>query len=108
MVAYSPIMDARAQGWYRDPYAIHEDRYFSAGMPTKLVRDRGQESYDPPPDRPLPEIDLIPAETGGSAASPGDDLKRADQPSPVPVSQLLGGGKVAPFDLLPAQEGETP
>jgi hypothetical protein len=29
----------KAQGWYRDPYLVHEDRYFSDGQPTKLVRD---------------------------------------------------------------------
>jgi hypothetical protein len=50
-----------AQGWYQDPYAIHEHRYFSAGLPTKLVRDGLQESYDPPPDGPLPDGELVPA-----------------------------------------------
>lgn len=38
------------QGWHSDPFGIHEARYFSAdGQPTKLVRDRGTESYDEPP-----------------------------------------------------------
>jgi hypothetical protein len=38
------------QGWHSDPFGIHEARYFSAaGQPTKLVRDRGVESYDEPP-----------------------------------------------------------
>jgi hypothetical protein len=38
------------QGWHPDPFGVHEDRYFSAaGEPTKLVRDRGLESYDEPP-----------------------------------------------------------
>jgi hypothetical protein len=37
----------KAQGWYRDPYGIHDDRYFSDGQPTKLVRDGSAESYDP-------------------------------------------------------------
>jgi hypothetical protein len=50
-----------AQGWYEDPYAIHKLRYFSAGLPTKLVRDGDHESYDPPPDGPLPECELVPA-----------------------------------------------
>jgi hypothetical protein len=62
-----------AQGWYQDPYAIHEHRYFSVGQPTKLVRDCGLESYDPPPDGPFPDGDLLPAvasteETGGAEA----------------------------------------
>jgi hypothetical protein len=38
------------QGWQSDPFGVHEARYFSAdGQPTKLVRDRGAESYDEPP-----------------------------------------------------------
>jgi hypothetical protein len=38
------------QDWQPDPFGLHEARYFSAtGQPTKLVRDRGTESYDEPP-----------------------------------------------------------
>ena len=41
------------QGWQPDPFGLHEARYFSAaGQPTKLVRDRGTESYDEPPSGP--------------------------------------------------------
>jgi hypothetical protein len=37
-------------GWHPDPFGVHEARYFNAdGQPTKLVRDRGAESYDEPP-----------------------------------------------------------
>ena len=40
-------------GWHPDPFGVHEARYFSAdGQPTKLVRDRGMESYDEPPSDP--------------------------------------------------------
>jgi len=39
----------------------------SRGQPTKLVRDGGTESYDPPPDLPLPDV-LVPADAGISAA----------------------------------------
>ena len=84
-------MDVRAQGWYCDPYGVHEDRYLSAGTPTKLVRDNGQESYDPPPDRPLPDGDLIPAESAGSESSPWSDLKCADQPERTPVWLRIAG-----------------
>jgi hypothetical protein len=43
--------EALLWGWHRDPYEIHEERWVSgAGLPTKLVRDGGEESYDPPPD----------------------------------------------------------
>jgi hypothetical protein len=58
-----------AEGWYRDPFAIHEDRWMSQGQPTKLVRDGGTESYDPPPDLPLP-AELVPADSGGAADGP--------------------------------------
>src|SRR5262249_5186780 len=37
------------QGWFEDPFRLHEARYFSAGRPTKLVRDGNVESYDEPP-----------------------------------------------------------
>ena len=83
-------MDVRAQGWYHDPYGVHEDRYFSAGTPTKLVRDNGQESYDPPPNRPLPDGDLLPAESAGSESSPWSDLERADQPERTAVWLRIG------------------
>jgi hypothetical protein len=36
----------RLQGWYRDPYGNHDDRWFSDGQPTNLVRDQGVESHD--------------------------------------------------------------
>jgi hypothetical protein len=65
----------QAQGWYRDPYLVHEDRYFSAGQPTKLVRDGGIETYDPPPDE-APKTGLVEVEHGQSRD--GSDLRRAD------------------------------
>jgi hypothetical protein len=39
-----------AQNWCIDPYGRHEARWFSRGLPTALVRDRGLESQDPPPE----------------------------------------------------------
>jgi hypothetical protein len=63
-----------AEGWYRDPFELHADRWFSAGRPTALVRDGGVESHDAPPsanfDGPLVEV---------SHPDPAaDDLNRAD------------------------------
>ena len=49
----------REEGWYRDPYDIHEARWFSQGTPTKLVRDGTQEAFDPPPSTP-PTRPLVP------------------------------------------------
>jgi hypothetical protein len=65
----------QAEGWYLDPYQIHQDRWMSAGIPTSLVRDGQQESYDPPPDHPPPDV-LVRV----GSAEPGDpaDLRRAD------------------------------
>jgi hypothetical protein len=40
------------QGWAADPFGLHEARYFSAGQPTKLVRDGEAESFDDPPSGP--------------------------------------------------------
>ena len=68
----------QAQGWYRDPYLVHEDRYFSAGQPTKLVRDGGAESYDPPPAGP-PKTELV--EVSQAEPGNGSDLSRADDRS---------------------------
>ena len=64
----------RAQGWYRDPYRIHGDRWFSDGRPTRLVRDRDVESYDdPPPWEPAEPLVPVPPRPGDSS-----DTKRAD------------------------------
>jgi hypothetical protein len=45
----------RPQGWYRDPDGNHDERWFSDGQPTSLVRDPGTGSYDDPPQGWLPE-----------------------------------------------------
>jgi hypothetical protein len=73
----------KAQGWYRDPYGLHEDRYFSNGQPTKLVRDKATESYDPPPSRP-PDVNLV--EVVPSPPADGSDLRRADERSAGPAA----------------------
>ena len=71
-VRYRGLM--RAQGWYRDPYGMHGDRWFSDGRATRLVRDEGVESYDDPPSWE-PTESLVPV-----APSPSDntDSRRAD------------------------------
>jgi hypothetical protein len=38
------------EGWCTDPFGLHEARWLSDGVPTKLVRDNGVESYEDPPD----------------------------------------------------------
>jgi hypothetical protein len=45
--------DGTAEGWYRDPSGSHEQRWFSAGKPTDLIRDGAVEGHDPyPADAP--------------------------------------------------------
>jgi hypothetical protein len=62
-----------AEGWYRDPFAIHEDRWMSQVRPTKLVRDGGVEAYDPPPDLPLPaELVSAVSDSGEASGAPGE------------------------------------
>ena len=65
-----------AEGWYRDPYGLHQDRWFSAGIPTGLVRDQGAEGHDDPPDEPPP---AAPVAIPEDIEFPADDLRRADQ-----------------------------
>jgi hypothetical protein len=72
------MMSLPAEGWYKDPYEIHQDRWFSGGLPTKLVRDAGVEAYAEPPDAMPPYGDLIPADPGPQAAT-GSDVHRADE-----------------------------
>lgn len=62
------------QGWYEDPFRLHEARYFSAGQPTKLVRDGYVESYDEPPGEGVPGSGA-PATWGNAAVA---TLKRAE------------------------------
>jgi len=68
-----------AQGWYRDPYGIHVDRWFSDGRPTRLVRDEGVESYDDPPSsEPVEPLVPVPSHPGDNT-----DTRRADAAIPV-------------------------
>jgi hypothetical protein len=87
-------VETAAQGWYRDPYAVHEDRYFSAGKPTKLVRDAGREAYDPPPDLPLPAGELVPAVRIAAAGA-------ADGPVPPTLGEKMHRALFDYFDQLP-------
>ena len=76
-----------AEGWYVDPYALHEERWYSAGTPTPLVRDHGVESHDDPP-RELPIEEPV-EEAPYVEAVNGDDLKRADMQPTRPFSRYM-------------------
>ena len=66
----------KEEGWYRDPYGVHEDRWISDGTPTSLVRDRDIEAKDPPPEDIEPGA-LVPA-ARHYQSSGANDLRRAD------------------------------
>ena len=72
--------DKPPQGWFADPFGVHESRWFSQGRPTALVRDGRAESQDPPPDGPVPGP-LRPAQpaprVGPAPVHASDDLLRA-------------------------------
>ena len=82
-------------GWFVDPYHLHEYRYFSAGTPTKLVRDSGRESFDPPPDTPLTGVPVPAAPSAGPSPN-GGDMRRADDT-----------GRAAPYDRRAACQAAT-
>jgi hypothetical protein len=73
----SDILD-EAQGWYLDPYERHEQRWFSAGNPTALVRDSGVEGHDAPPASPPPKP-LTPASEADVPAADAYDAADASQ-----------------------------
>ena len=66
-------MDEAIEGWYTDPYGVHEARWMSQGTPTPLVRDDGVEGHDPAPDGP-PKVIPVRLGEGGSPS----DLRRSD------------------------------
>ena len=91
-------------GWQADPYGMHEQRYFSQGQPTKLVRNRGLESYDPPPQngqgprQPHVDVDTrVEARTNGASPGPA-------QPH-VTLGQTGPGGQAGPPGWWLASDG---
>ena len=84
---------APAEGWYRDPFAIHEDRWMSQGRPTKLVRDGGTESYDPPPGLPLPDV-LEPVTPDGDASGDGSQEAYSNRRAWQAGLDAISGGAV--------------
>ena len=75
------MANRQLQGWSADPFGQHEQRYFSAGRATKLVRDGKVESYEDPPaddyDAPDDEAEAEEAEE----AAPGPGVVPARRPA---------------------------
>jgi len=61
------------EGWYTDPFRLHEHRWFSDGTPTYLVRDGGRTSKDAPPEVPYVEGPRLVEPPPSS-----DDFRRSD------------------------------
>ena len=57
------------QGWFADPFGVHEARWFSQGRATALVRDGRKEAQDPPPG-PVVDQPLIPAAVASAVVPP--------------------------------------
>jgi hypothetical protein len=70
-----------AEGWYRDPFGLHQDRWFSVGWPTELIRDDKVEGRDPPPARDYDGAALT--EIPDTAVN-GEDLLHSDNPAVNP------------------------
>lgn len=91
-----------AEGWYRDPYGVHTDRWISDGRPTDLVRDDGVVSHDEPPEGAAPaalvESDQQPARPGDTMRADSDNR---DYTNGSDISNaVLDGGIIGP-DFTP-------
>ncbi len=75
-------------GWYPDPYGIHEERLFADGEPTSVVRNDGIGSLDAPPV------------TEAGTAEPGSAPRDATPSNSVRAATPAGGGS-------PEKDGQT-
>jgi len=101
-----------AQGWFVDPFDIHQHRWYSDGRPSNLVRDHGVESYDDPPPgappRPLvPAGALPPRDPRDTRADEGHGARRGRGRARAPTSararrSSLGAGTALLVGLLGA------
>ena len=75
------------EGWYEDPADRHEYRWFSAGVPTDLVKDAGRTSRD--------AISVADSKVYESIqlAQPPDDGPLLHQDAPLPKFELLNLGQ---------------
>jgi hypothetical protein len=85
------------QGWHSDPFGVHEERYFSAaGQPTKLVRDRGVESYDEPPSgadevaAAMARVSAVPEPSSAYAPRDAYPYGPASERDPRRLSRIVG------------------
>jgi hypothetical protein len=72
------------EGWYSDPFGVHQHRWFSDGSPTALVRDEGRTSTDQPPDAPYVDVPHLVEPT----PTVGDGLSGGNQTGDSPVDPV--------------------
>jgi len=99
------MANSQLQGWSADPFGLHEERYFSAGRATKLVRDGKVESYEDPPsdtyDGPDDEAEAEEAEEAETSApvpraAPGRRPAGGAPPRAYATGQYARGTGAAP------------
>jgi hypothetical protein len=83
--------DRGLQGWAADPFRLHEARYFSAGRPTKLVRDGTVESYDDPPSQTYDPPPAIPSPASAPLATAPPAADRVSRGLAAPLVNHAGG-----------------
>jgi hypothetical protein len=89
-------------GWHEDPYRLHEDRYFTRGQPTRLVRDGGVESYDEPPGAP-PRETRQPSTFTATPSAPATPAAPATPPAPAaPTNGTYAGVGQPSYGAAPA------
>lgn len=85
-------MTHAAEGWYLDPFARHEQRWFSGGRPTSLVQDDGTDTRDEPPtpiwDGPL--------ERPAERPAVNETLRADDEPPTTGLWPAIGAGSALP------------
>ena len=69
--------DELPQGWFVDPFGLHDQRWFSQGTATPLVRDGNHESQDPPPDG-VPPGPLLWSYSPSRTDAPAVDTRRVE------------------------------
>jgi hypothetical protein len=94
-----------AEGWYKDPYGRHQERWFSAGTPTKLVRDGQTEASDPPPNVPPPGP-LVPADSHGPDLGAVDTLRADAAEDPTMDQPEITAIMEAVISPVPKMEGD--
>jgi hypothetical protein len=88
-----PVMEL--EGWCTDPYAQHEARWMSDGIPTKLVRDGDTTSYDKPPDGPFLR-DPEPIESQPDGRNAGPTTVGNEQDAVDVIEAFIVTGRTAP------------